>query len=152
MSGRLNGNHDPHGEPTAADARPVGASAPALEAPSRLLPAILDGMGDGLVVADEAGRCLFFNAAARRILGDGPTDAPLDDWPLVHGLYRTTDGALFEPADLPLARALRGEESDQVEALVRNRACRTALLSASPAGRCATRTAPRGAASSCCAT
>ena len=117
-----------------------------------LLPAILDGMGDGLVVADEAGRCLFFNAAARRILGDGPTDAPLDDWPLVHGLYRTTDGALFEPADLPLARALRGEESDQVE--VRRaqpaRAGRRSCQHHRPAA--ARRERRRGAASSCCAT
>ena len=31
--------------------------------------AILDAMGDGLVVADETGRFVLFNAAARRLLG-----------------------------------------------------------------------------------
>ena len=82
--------------PVPADAeaaRPAGDAAPALDGPSRLLPAILDGMGDGLIVADEAGRYLYFNAAARRILGVEPTAAPLADRPLLYGLYRPADGA-----------------------------------------------------------
>ena len=109
-------------------------------------------MGDGLVVADEVGRCLFFNAAARRILGDGPADAPLDDWPLVYGLYRPDDGALFDPGDLPLARALRGEESDQVEVLVRNPRVPDGALVSVTGRPLRDEQGARAAASSCCAT
>ncbi len=101
------------------DGAPIPA-APSPESLAGLLPAILDSMGDGLIAADENGRFVLFNAAARRILGEGPVNVPLKDWPQRYGLCRPGDGALVDPRDLSLARALRGEETDQVEMLVRN--------------------------------
>ncbi len=95
-------------------------SAPSPESLAGLLPAILDSMGDGLIVIDENGGFVLFNAAARRILGGGPTDLPLKDWPQHYGLCRPGDGNPLDSRDLSLARALRGEETDQVEVLVRN--------------------------------
>ena len=108
-----------------AAACPVCAGAPISAAPNpdslaALLPAILDSMGDGLIVADENGRFVLFNAAARRILGEGPADLLLKDWPQHYGLCRPSDGSLVDSHNLSLARALRGEETDQVEMLVRN--------------------------------
>ncbi len=103
---------------------PVCEGVPIPEAPSPeslagLLPAILDSMGDGLIVADENGRFVLFNAAARRILGEGPADVPLKDWPQHYGLCRPGDGSPVDPRELSLARALRGEETDPGEMLVR---------------------------------
>ncbi|HBI44348.1 MAG TPA: hypothetical protein DDY78_16075, partial [Planctomycetales bacterium] len=90
------------------DGAPIPA-APSPESLAGLLPAILDSMGDGLIAADENGRFVLFNAAARRILGEGPVNVPLKDWPQRYGLCRPGDGALVDPRDLSLARALRGE-------------------------------------------
>jgi PAS domain S-box-containing protein len=101
------------------DGAPIPA-APSPESLADLLPSILDSMGDGLIVADENGRFILFNAAARRILGEGPADLPLKDWPRHYGLCRPGDGSLIDSRDLTIARALRGEETDQVEILVRN--------------------------------
>jgi PAS domain S-box-containing protein len=126
MSGRLTCIQGHHWETdVAASACPVCAgasipSAPSPESLAGLLPAILDSMGDGLIVADENGRFILFNAAARRILGEGPADLPLKDWPQHYGLCRPGDGSLVDPRDLSLARALRGEETDQIEMLIRN--------------------------------
>jgi PAS domain S-box-containing protein len=91
-----------------------------LRAHSLLAPAILDSMGDGLVVSDEQGRFLLFNPAAERLLGIGPADVPLDEWPGRYGLYLPDGVTPFLPAGLPTARALRGEETNGVEVFVRN--------------------------------
>ncbi len=87
---------------------------------TRLLSLILESMGDGLVVADEHGRFLFFNPAAERILGFGLTDATQEEWPAHFGFFHPDGRTPFAARDLPLARALRGEESNQVEIFVRN--------------------------------
>jgi PAS domain S-box-containing protein len=126
MSGRLTCIQGHHWETDGtAAACPVCDGAPIPEAPSPeslagLLPAILDSMGDGLIVADENGRFVLFNTAARRILGEGPADIPLKDWPQHYGLCRPGDGTLVDSRDLSLARSLRGEETNQIEILVRN--------------------------------
>jgi PAS domain S-box-containing protein len=126
MSGRLTCIQGHHWETDGSVAAcPVCDGAPISTAPSPeslagLLPVILDSMGDGLIVADENGRFVLFNRAARCILGEGPADVPLKDWPQHYGLCRPGDGSPVDPRDLSLARALRGEETDQVEMLVRN--------------------------------
>jgi PAS domain S-box-containing protein len=87
---------------------------------TRLLSLILESMGDGLVVADEHGRFLFFNPAAERIVGLGQSDLAPEDWSKHYGLFFPDGQTPFPPADLPLARALRGEDSNQVEMFIRN--------------------------------
>jgi PAS domain S-box-containing protein len=84
------------------------------------LVSILQAMGDGVVVADEHGQFLYFNPAAQRIIGRGPAPVPVAEWSSHFGVF-LPDGVTPYPAeDLPLARALRGEESNQVEMLIRN--------------------------------
>jgi PAS domain S-box-containing protein len=87
---------------------------------TRLLSLVMESMGDGLVVADEHGRFLFFNPAAERILGLGLTDAAPEEWSKHYGLFFPDGRTPFPTHDLPLTRALRGEESNQVEMFVRN--------------------------------
>jgi diguanylate cyclase (GGDEF)-like protein len=86
----------------------------------RILESIIENMGDGVAVVDEHGRFVLINTAAQRIYGRGPTDGPIERWSQIYGVLRA-DGVTPFPADqLPLARALRGEATDQVELFFRN--------------------------------
>lgn len=86
----------------------------ALRQQTSLLLAILDSMGDAVVVTDAEGRLIHHNPAAVQILGDRLTsllpDAP--DAPVA----QSPDGRNWlTPRDLPFARALRGEAVDAAE-------------------------------------
>jgi PAS domain S-box-containing protein len=88
--------------------------------PEGLLPAVLDSLADGLVAADADGHFLLFNAAAERLLGFGPLDAPCADWPRLYGVYQADGVTLLNADDMPLVRAMRGQPTDQLELVVRN--------------------------------
>ena len=93
-----------------------------------LLQLILGSMGDGVVVADENGRFLLFNASAERMLGLGATDSTPDEWIDRYGLFQP-DGVTRCAADeVPLARAIRGESVDSVELFVRHSANTSGVL------------------------
>ncbi len=80
-----------------------------------LLQSILESMGDGVVVANQDGRFVVFNPAAERFLGLGAMDVDPAQWSVQYGVCMT-DGVTPYPADqLPLARALRGEDVDGEE-------------------------------------
>jgi diguanylate cyclase (GGDEF)-like protein/PAS domain S-box-containing protein len=85
----------------------------------QLLEGILESAGEGIVVADENASFTVFNPAARRIIGDGPIIGSRAQWPRAYCFLRPSDGQLYPTEDLPLARALRGEPSDDTELLVR---------------------------------
>jgi PAS domain S-box-containing protein len=111
-----NGQH-----PSSTPLPPRAATPPELlRAQAELLPLILDNMGDGLAVADEHGRLVLFNPAAERMLGIGVTDAPPDEWSQRYGIFHPLTREPYPSHELPLARALRGEETNQVELYVRN--------------------------------
>ena len=87
---------------------------------TRVLHSTLDNMVDGVVVADEAGKFLVFNRAAERILGVGPTDGTPREWSEQDNVYLPDQTTIYPPEQLPLARAMRGEEVDGAELFVRN--------------------------------
>src|SRR6267142_4686351 len=85
-----------------------------------LLQLILASIADGVVVADSNGKFLLFNAAAEQVLGIGATEAASDHWSDQYGVY-LPDTVTQYPADqLPLVRAMRGENVDTVELFIRN--------------------------------
>jgi diguanylate cyclase (GGDEF)-like protein len=90
-----------------------------------ILEAILESAGEGILVADEHGRTIVANPMARRLSGSA-ADAAQRQWPLApdftraHGIF-CEDGATAFPHDaLPLGKALRGEDTDQVPMHIRN--------------------------------
>ena len=93
------------------------------ESPSdqaKVLKSVIECLPDGVIVADRSGNLLIFNAAARQILGRGPQDVAPADWVRTYGYY-LPDGVTPYPSDqLPLARALQGEEVDNAEIFIRN--------------------------------
>jgi PAS domain S-box-containing protein len=84
-----------------------------------MLKATFESMADGVVIVDHEGHFLFFNEAARAILGLGAVDTNPEDWSSAYGCFRS-DGVTPYPSDeLPLARAMRGERAED-EFFVRN--------------------------------
>lgn len=94
-------------------------TADALQSQTRILQSILDSMGDGVIVADETGRILFFNPEAEGLI-DIAMDITLDELPETYGLFLPDTITPFPSADLPLTRAIHGEFSDNVEMFIRN--------------------------------
>ena len=85
-----------------------------------LMTAVLNQMGDGVVVADTSGRLLVFNPAAEKIVGIGSVDVAADAWAKAYGLFLSDTTTLCPPDRVPLARAIRGETADDVELFVRH--------------------------------
>jgi len=92
----------------------------ALREQTRILESILDSMSEGVVVADEGGKFLVFNPAAEELVGIGKIEADPGDWPRGYGVYYPDKTTLYPYEDLPLLRAIRGEETDDVELFIRN--------------------------------
>ncbi len=99
---------------------------PAPDMPSRsrpsadLLIALLDSITDGVIVADLSGRFLIFNAAARRILGQGPLEVPVSEWTVSYGCFLEDTVTPYPSEQLPLARALRGDTVEDCPVFIRN--------------------------------
>lgn len=82
--------------------------------------AILQSIGDGIVVADENGSLQLFNRAAEELLGVGLTDSLPEEWSSTYGVF-LADGRTLCPSDqLPLAQAIRGEEVHEMELVICN--------------------------------
>jgi PAS domain S-box-containing protein len=92
----------------------------ALQAKSAVLRSVLDNMADAVIMADEAERFLEFNPAAQRMFGTGPTETRSPEWSERYGLYLPDAVTAFPAEDLPLARAVRGEATNDVEMFVRH--------------------------------
>ena len=97
------------------DAAPAG-----LDERVRILETALESMGDGIAVVDERGKFLLFNSAARRMYGRDLLDGAIDQWSQTYGIFMPDKVTPYPAQNLPLARALRGEASDQVELFFRN--------------------------------
>ena len=100
--------------------RKLVISEESLQNETRILKAILNSIGDGVVVADPDGKFLVFNPAAKQILGVGHQDAVPEEWPKQFGLYLPDTVTPFPPNETPLARALRGQAANAVEIYVRH--------------------------------
>jgi PAS domain S-box-containing protein len=85
-----------------------------------LLQLILGSVSDGVVVADTNGKFLLFNVAAERFIGIGAIDASPDQWSHQYGSFLPDGVTLFPANELPLVRAMRGENVDDVELFIRN--------------------------------
>ncbi len=87
-----------------------------------ILESILTGMADGVVVADLTGKFLLFNPEAERLLRMGQADIPAEQWSEHYGCYLPDEVTPYPPHDLPLARAIRGEEVQGVIVFIRHEA------------------------------
>ena len=86
----------------------------------QLTDTIFNSISDGVVAADASGAFTIFNPGAESILGIGPIDTTPDRWSDDYGFFFPDRVTPFPADELPLARALKGESSDEVEMFVRN--------------------------------
>ncbi|WP_228042406.1 MULTISPECIES: methyl-accepting chemotaxis protein [unclassified Tychonema] len=89
---------------------------------SNLLQLLIDSISDGVIAADENGNFVLFNPAAENIFGLGSTDTIPDEWSGKYGLFLPDGVTPYPAADIPLARAIRGESSDDVDVFTRHAA------------------------------
>src|SRR5262249_46859003 len=81
----------------------------ALRRQTEVLRSILNSMSEGVLVSDEAGTVLLINPAAERMIGR-VQGAALAGSQSANEFYRPDQVTRFDARDLPLARAIRGEE------------------------------------------
>ncbi len=81
---------------------------------------ILESVAEGVVVADASGKFLLFNAAAERVLGIGATDTTPSQWADRYGTYLPDMVTQYPGNELPLVRAIRGEQVGATELFIRN--------------------------------
>jgi sigma-B regulation protein RsbU (phosphoserine phosphatase) len=81
---------------------------------------VIQSVREGVVVADTAGRMIAVNPAARRMLGSGNSRVPPWEWPAFFGLFVPGTDRHVAVEDLPLLRAIRGEEVPETDLFVRN--------------------------------
>ena len=93
-----------------------------LQQQSLVLRSILDSIGDAVVVAEGDGKPLTFNAAARALFGIGPDSLTLEQWldlSVIQVVNPEQSPAAIPPSRKPLSLALRGEQVDDLELIVR---------------------------------
>ncbi len=92
----------------------------ALRAQTRILTSVLESLADALVVVDADGGVRVFNPAAARLFGRPREGVSALRWPEVYGVF-LPDGVTHLPEELmPIVRALRGEETRDLELFVKN--------------------------------
>jgi len=102
------------------DITPRQRAEAALREQSEVLRSILDNMADAVAVADESAELVVFNPAAERMFGTGVLGTTPADWQVRYGLFLPDAVTPFPPDDMPLARAVRGEATNDVEMFVRH--------------------------------
>ena len=92
-----------------------------LQEQSHLTETVFNSISDGVVAIDEEMKTLIFNPSAKRILGMHVPGTTFSRWAATYGIHSMDGKGLMPENELPLVRAVRGEASDGVELLVRNR-------------------------------
>jgi two-component system cell cycle sensor histidine kinase PleC len=86
-----------------------------LDEQTDLFQAIFGAMSDGVAVANAKGELVMRNPKAVELAGAAPDGLPSKDWAATLGTYQVGSGSHFPEAEIPLMKAVRGENSDDVE-------------------------------------
>jgi PAS domain S-box-containing protein len=96
-------------ERLAVQAEQLHHSRQALEQQSFMLQSVLDSMVEGLVAANEQGKFILWNPAAKKLIGLGAADLPPNQWSEHYGVFFGDKVTPIPPGQTPLERAIRGE-------------------------------------------
>lgn len=89
-----------------------------LQHQTSVLQSILDSVAEGVCVANGRGELVLVNPAAERVLGMQREPEKAARWTQRYKMYLPDQSTPFPPAQLPLAKAVRGEQCDDVEVFV----------------------------------
>jgi PAS domain S-box-containing protein len=87
---------------------------------SAILMAVFKNLAVGVVVCDSTGKFVFFSPEAERILGVGAMRAASAEWSAAYGCYLPDMVTPYPSEELPLARAMQGEEGLHKLIFIRN--------------------------------
>jgi diguanylate cyclase (GGDEF)-like protein len=87
--------------------------------PLPMLELVLSSVGDGVAICNRDGSSLYFNSAAKQILGLTDGETPVDIRAHGASLYYLHEFSAVPEEELPLVRALRGEDTSDVELFAR---------------------------------
>ena len=87
---------------------------------TQVLDAIFNSISDGVIVVNEYGEYVMFNARAEEMGATKLRNEHIKDAPRLIGLFRPNGESHYPVNELPLTRALLGENADNVEMLLRN--------------------------------
>jgi len=82
------------------------------------LSAVLDNIGEAIVICDANGRLIRFNEAARNLHGLPEHPISPDQWAVYYDLYHMDGVTPLEMSEIPLFRALQGEKVRNAEIMV----------------------------------
>ncbi len=82
------------------------------------LSAVLDNISDGIVACDAEGNLSVFNKATRAFHGLPETDIPASEWADYYDLYLPDGKSPMTMEQIPLIRALNGEDVRDVEMVI----------------------------------
>ena len=109
-----------HSDKGAAERKENGsrakATVAALQHQVQLMQAVFDSISDGVIVADENGS-LTFNPSAERIIGMRLDSLP-EEWTDDYRIFYADKVTPIPTGELPLARAMRGEATDEMEMFI----------------------------------
>ena len=91
-----------------------------LQRQNALMDTVFNSISDGIVVADKDGNYVLSNKIAKKMLGHNPEDVSITHASETFGLFQPESQNLFPVDELPLARTLRGEDSDEIDIVIRN--------------------------------
>ena len=87
---------------------------------NEMLESICDNISDGIIVADAAGQVLFVNSTTLKIFGEWFTEPAVADWSTTYGIFYPDIKTPVPTEQLPVVRALQGEETGEMELFIRN--------------------------------
>jgi transcriptional regulator with XRE-family HTH domain len=79
-----------------------------------------DRIMDGIVVANSAYKFTLFNPAAERMCGMAIVDRDVEQWSEFYGCFYPDRITPFPTEELPLVRAVKGEDVHGIELFLRN--------------------------------
>lgn len=102
-----------------------------LQTEREFLQAVLENINVGVVACDHQGNLTLFNQATTQFHGLPQETIPPQQWAEQYNLYLPDGKTLMQPEQIPLLRAFRGEEVNNVEMMIvpKHGLARTLLVS-----------------------
>ena len=91
-----------------------------LERQTQLLDTVFNSMNDGVVVLDTTGQVLFTNSSVELACIESPRNVDSSEWPETYGIFYVDQETPVPTDQMPVMRALRGEEIEDEEFFIRN--------------------------------
>lgn len=91
-----------------------------LQNQNALMDTVFNSISDGLVVSDKDGKYVMFNETAKTMGGQNPEFVHSTQAPETFGLFQPESEIPFPSDEMPIVRALHGEDPDNVQMFVRN--------------------------------